>query len=225
MAQQARPHWYTQREYLRAVFKSLVSGWGTLPLSTRPISASDPTEDTFTPGVEESEGEDHDEDGHLDEAEDVVDLEADGPGEDEDGLDVEQHEQDREDVVADLALRPTVADRIDTRLVVEVLPGLRAGGADEAPETENSGHQAHGHTKEDDRCEVVAEEAGHRRGSLVKPFTGRQRPDFVCKSHSEGYRSVVPPVGFRVGSLGGGVDPRDGVGGRVGQGARQEPDE
>src|SRR3954466_11953219 len=99
--------------------------------------SSDPTEDAFTPGVEESEGEDHDEDGHLDEAEDVVDLEADGPGEDEHGLDVEQHEQDREDVVAALTLRPAVTDRIDSGLVVEVLARLRTRRPDEAPETEN----------------------------------------------------------------------------------------
>src|SRR4029079_7694778 len=113
MAQHARPHWYTQREYLRAVLSSLVSGCGTLPLSTSPIRSLDPTEDALTPGVEESEGEDHDEDGHLDQAEDVVDLEANRPREDEHGLDVEQHEQDRKDVVADLALRPAVADGID----------------------------------------------------------------------------------------------------------------
>src|SRR3954453_19398155 len=68
MAQHARPHWYTQREYLRAVLSNLVSGWGTLPLSTRPI-ALDPAQDTFTPRVKESEGEDHDEDEHLDESE------------------------------------------------------------------------------------------------------------------------------------------------------------
>src|SRR5260221_7617024 len=101
MAQHARPHWYTQTEYRRAVLSSLVSGWGILPLSTRPIR-SDPTQDALAPGVEQTEGEDHDEDQHLDKAKHVVDLEADGPGKDEHGFDVEQHEQHREDVVADL---------------------------------------------------------------------------------------------------------------------------
>src|SRR5437763_15083289 len=159
MAQHARPHWYTQREYLRAVFSSLVSGWGTLPLSTRPITSSDPTEDALTPGVEESEGEDHDEDEHLDEAEHVVDLEPSGPWKDEDGLHVEQHEQHGEDVVADLALGPPEADGIDARLVVEVLRGLRSGGPDDAAETEDSRHQRHRHSEEDDGGEVVAEVA------------------------------------------------------------------
>src|SRR3954452_7485257 len=101
----------------------------------------DPTKNAFTPRVKESEGEDHDEDAHLDEAEHVVDLEAHGPREDEDGLDVEQHEQHREDVVADLTLRPTGPDRVDTGLVGRVLVGLGPGRADEAAETENSGHQ------------------------------------------------------------------------------------
>src|SRR4051812_49356493 len=39
MAQQARPHWYTQSEYLRAVFNSVVSGFGIRPFSTRPTEA------------------------------------------------------------------------------------------------------------------------------------------------------------------------------------------
>src|SRR4051812_1022139 len=162
MAQHAKPHWYTQREYLRAVLSNLVSGWGTLPLSTRPI-ALDPAQDAFTPRVKESEGEDHDEDEHLDESEHVVDLEADGPGEDEDSLHVEQHEQHGEDVVADLALRPSGAHRVDPGLVVQVLVRLGASGADEAPEPEDSGHQRHRHAKENDGGEVVPKERGHGR--------------------------------------------------------------
>src|SRR3954453_21680656 len=73
MAQHARPHWYTQREYLRAVFRSLVSGWGILPLSTSPIRTwpLDPTQDALAPCVQQAEGEDEDEDEHLDEPEDV----------------------------------------------------------------------------------------------------------------------------------------------------------
>src|SRR5688572_10191398 len=106
MAQHARPHWYIQREYLRAVFSSLVSGWGTLPLSTRPMRAatSDPTEDALAPRVHEAKGEDDDEHDHLDETEDVVRLQPGGPREDEDRLDVEHHEEQGEDVVPDLAL-------------------------------------------------------------------------------------------------------------------------
>src|SRR3954451_17572057 len=71
IAQHARPHWYTHMEYRRAVLSSLVSGFGILPLSTRPIrwcpSRLDPTEHTLAPGVEQAQGEDGDEDQHLDE--------------------------------------------------------------------------------------------------------------------------------------------------------------
>src|SRR5688500_18154583 len=109
MAQQARPHWYIHSEYFRAVFSSLVSGFGMWPLSTRPmwVTTSDPAEDTLAPRVHEAKGEHDDEHDHLDEAEDVVDLQARGPGEDEDGFDVEHDEEQGEDVVADLALAPT----------------------------------------------------------------------------------------------------------------------
>src|SRR5688500_15889666 len=39
MAQHARPHWYTQREYLRLMLRSAVRGLGILPRSTRPTGA------------------------------------------------------------------------------------------------------------------------------------------------------------------------------------------
>src|ERR1044072_7129248 len=37
MAQHARPHWYTQRLYLRDMLSSALRGLGTQPFSTRPI--------------------------------------------------------------------------------------------------------------------------------------------------------------------------------------------
>src|SRR4051794_20604983 len=102
MAQHARPHWYTHMEYRRAVVKSVVSGFGIFPLSTSPIGLLDPAQHALAPCVEQAQGEDGDEDEHLDETEHVVGLEPGRPREDEHGLDVEEHEQDREDVVADL---------------------------------------------------------------------------------------------------------------------------
>src|SRR5678816_3422048 len=102
MAQQARPHWYAQRLYLRAVLSSEVRGLGSLPLSTSPIRrrcpvsgipASDPAEDLLLPRVEQPEGEDGDEDAHLGEPEPAIGLGSGGEGEYEDRLDVEQHEQ------------------------------------------------------------------------------------------------------------------------------------
>ena len=52
---------------------------------------------------------------HLDQAEACVALELGGPGEHEHGFHVEHHEQQGEDVVADLALRPAVAHRVRRR--------------------------------------------------------------------------------------------------------------
>src|SRR5215212_377519 len=96
MAQHARPHWYTQREYFRAVLNSEPRGLGMRPFSTSPTigpsrslrsqqhlevvpQASQPLEDALSPCIDEPEGEDDDEDDHLHEAEDVVGLEAQGP--------------------------------------------------------------------------------------------------------------------------------------------------
>ena len=65
-------------------------------------------------------------------AEHAVGLEPGGPREDEHGLDVEQDEEQGEDVVADLALGPAEAHRVDARLVGEVLLRL-PGGPDSEP--------------------------------------------------------------------------------------------
>src|SRR5687767_5080990 len=119
MAQHASPHWYAQMEYLRLRLRSLVRGLGILPLSTSPIRSripwSHPPEHLLLPRVEEAEGEDDDEDRHLHHAEPLVGLDPRGEGEDEHRLHVEHHEQQGEDVVADLALTPSGAHRVDAR--------------------------------------------------------------------------------------------------------------
>src|SRR6185436_15362664 len=103
MAQPARPHSYTHREYFRLMLSRLVSGLGRRPFSTRPISASHPPQHALAPGVDEAEEQDEHEEAHLDQAEAAVDLELGGPGEDEHRLHVEHHEEQGEHVVADLA--------------------------------------------------------------------------------------------------------------------------
>src|SRR3712207_3019806 len=104
-------------EYFRLRLRSLVSGLGTLPLSTSPISSPcpwlHPPEHLLLPRVEQPEGEDHDEDRHLHHAEPLVGLDPGGEREDEHRLDVEHHEEEGEDVVADLALAPSGAHRVD----------------------------------------------------------------------------------------------------------------
>ena len=66
---------------------------------------------------------------HLDEAEDAVGLEPGGPREDEHGLDVEHHEEQGEDVVADLACDQPVPTGSTPRLVGQVLAVLAPGRA------------------------------------------------------------------------------------------------
>ena len=71
MAQQARPHWYTQRRVLAGGVEQRGERLGQLAAldETHQPSCSDPAEDPLAPGVEQAEGEDDDEDDHLDEPE------------------------------------------------------------------------------------------------------------------------------------------------------------
>ena len=71
---------------------------------------------------------------------------SDRPREDEDGLDVEHHEEQGKDVVADLALRPARADRVDAALIGDEL--LRfdveaAAGADAEQEPDQNRRANH----------------------------------------------------------------------------------
>src|SRR5205823_275182 len=134
-----------------------------------------PPQHPLAPGVEQAQRQDGDEDDHLDQPEDLQGLEPDGPGEDEHRLDVEHDEQQREDVVADLALRPARPDGVDPALVVEVLLRLGPGGTQQAPDSQHGPDHEHGCTREDRDGEVLAEELRHRP-RLVIAFTGRQNP-------------------------------------------------
>ena len=166
MAQQARPHWYTQREYLRLTLSSAVSGFGSLPFSTSPMSSSlpcssDPTQQSLAPGVEEAQSEDEDEDGHLDEAEHAVGLESGGPREDEHCLHVEEHEHEGEHVVPDVRLAPAVALRVDAALVVHDLLDGGSLRAEQAAEPDEDADQHDGEAAEDNDHQPVSEELGH----------------------------------------------------------------
>src|SRR5688572_10194188 len=62
---------------------------------------SDPCKNLPLPGIEVTDQEDSEEDCHPDGAEPAQLLEADGPGEEEDRLDVEDDEEDGDEEVAD----------------------------------------------------------------------------------------------------------------------------
>ena len=92
----------------------------------------------------------------------AVTLELRGPREDEHGFHVEDHEQQREHVVADLALRPAAADGVDAALVGERLLAGRVAWAHQCRDAEQQSGEQQGDRPEPDDREVVAQEVGHR---------------------------------------------------------------
>src|SRR3954452_21242081 len=94
------------------------------PLSTKPMS-SYPTQHALAPRVHEPKEQNEHEHTHLDEAEGGVPLELRRPRKDEHCLYVEHHEEQGEDVITDLALRPSLADRVYPALVRRQLLDVR----------------------------------------------------------------------------------------------------
>src|SRR3954447_694963 len=86
------------------------------PLSTNPMS-SYPTQHALAPRVHEPKEQNEHEDTHLDDAEAGVPLPWRRPRKHEHGLHVEHDEEQGEDVVADLALRPSVANGVAPTLI------------------------------------------------------------------------------------------------------------
>src|SRR2546421_10052613 len=128
MEQQASPNWNIQREYFLLQVRRNDTGLGSRTRWTRgppspsivpkatPVSLA-PLQDLLPPGVGEAEGQDPDEDDHRDERPGAPLQEDDGPREEEDRLHVEDDEQEAEQVVAHLRLRPPPADGVDAALV------------------------------------------------------------------------------------------------------------
>src|SRR5687768_18377679 len=87
------------------------------PGRSRAAASSVPIERLLPPRVEEADDQDRDEDGHLDEAVPAEASEEHRPGKQEDDLDVEHHEQQREDVEMGRITAPRLPDRLLPRLV------------------------------------------------------------------------------------------------------------
>ena len=96
------------------------NGLGMRPRSTRPICLY-PPQDTLAPGIHQAQEENEDEDAHFNEAETRIPLELRRPWEDEHCLDVKYDEEQGEDVVADVALRPPFTYGIHSAFVGELL--------------------------------------------------------------------------------------------------------
>src|SRR4029079_348272 len=131
------------------------------PLSTNPMW-SYPTQHALAPRVHEAKEQDEHEDTHLDQPEAGIPLELRRPRKDEHCLHVEHDEQQGEDVVTDLALGPTLTDRVDAALVRgQLLDAWLVGLATrENPQQRASQHQ--GDRPEPDDRQVVAQEVRHR---------------------------------------------------------------
>ena len=82
---------------------------------------SHPPQYALAPGVDQAQEQNEDKDAHLNQAETCVALKLSGPREDEDRLYVKDDEEQSEDVVPNLALRPTFANRINTALICQLL--------------------------------------------------------------------------------------------------------
>ena len=119
----------------------------------------------------------------------AVPLELGGPREDEHRFHVEHHEEQGEDVVADLALRPAVAHRVDAALVGDAASAAWAcSGRTQAADPEQQAGQQQGDRPEPDHGEVVAKKVGHRGATLLRRVN-RLTNSPVAASRSDESRS------------------------------------
>src|ERR1700757_1215094 len=130
IAQHASPKFMTQRLYFLPQFRTNLAGCGKLTLSVRPtrsLRLLQPLENLLLPRVQESYGQDDNEDDHLGNSDPrASELLEDGrEGEQEHAFDIEDDEKEGKDVIADLSLAPPFADGIDAALVGRVLLGTR----------------------------------------------------------------------------------------------------
>src|SRR5213083_2276055 len=173
IAQHASPNVIGQSDPLRhqlmAASRVVVTMLASSDRSISPInsysvgrSLSVPFQRPLLPSVEVAHEQDRDEDQHLDQGEEAELLEDDGPGEDEHRLDVEDHEQHRNDIVPhrDLAAR-VVKDR-RAALVGHELGLVGTRGPDEIARQEGTDTEGGGdHQEEEDWQVVLDDQIGH----------------------------------------------------------------
>ena len=100
--------------------------------------------------------------GHLDQAEPAEAVDVDRPREDEDGLDVEDDEEQRVDVVADVRLAEQ-RQRVGARFVGDVLLVLRVRGSQQAGRSEHGSDHDECRHHEDGDGQILPVELGHAR--------------------------------------------------------------
>ena len=144
------------------MLNSEFNGLGRRPRSTRPM-CSHPPQDALAPGIDQAQEQYENEDSHFNQAETRVALELSGPREDEDRLYVKDDEEKGKDVVANLALRPTFTNRVNTALVCQLLFSSWLDWAEEGRDPEQKARDQDGRKAKPDHGEKRPQERRHRR--------------------------------------------------------------
>src|SRR5439155_6898154 len=92
------------------------SGCGPQPCCPR-ANRSQPLQGVLSPGVDVTDNEDRNEGNSLNKAGDELPREGDGPGIKEHNLQVEDHEEQRDQVIAEVELDPGIALGLNTAYV------------------------------------------------------------------------------------------------------------
>lgn len=121
-----------------------------------------PPQDTLAPGIHQAQEENEDKDAHFNEPEARVSLKLRRPWKDEHRLHVENDEEQGEDVIADLALRPTLAYGIHSTFIGELLLTSRLDGAKQRRDPQQKPRNQDRGKAEPDHGEKRPEEERHQ---------------------------------------------------------------
>src|SRR5438132_224913 len=128
-----------------------------------------PCQRPLLPGVEIAHEQDRDEDQHLDQGEEAELLEDDGPGEDEHRLDVEDHEQHRNNIVSHRDLGARVVKDRRGALVGHEFGLIGPRGPDEIARQEGTDAEGGGdHQEKENRQVVLDDQIGHQGVTLSR---------------------------------------------------------
>src|SRR5438445_495931 len=134
-----------------------------------------PFQRPLLPGVEVAHEQDRDEDQHLDQGEEAELLEDDGPGVDEQGLDVDDHELHRENIGPHRDLGARVVKHRCAALVGHELGLVWTRGPDEVARQDGTDAEGGGdHQEEEDRQVVLDDQIRHQGTTLSRDWPGRR---------------------------------------------------
>jgi hypothetical protein len=133
-----------------------VKSWrATSRLEAQLARLSDPLQRAFLPNPDVSHDQDAQEDQHLKQAEQAERLELDRPREKKDGLDVEDHEQDGDNVITDRVAPTSTVDRVNPALVRHELGAVGIVRTNQAGEHQRDGDQNSDDSDENENRDVI----------------------------------------------------------------------